>query len=274
MNITHISISRKSVWDQCQVCYRYKYHLQVPSPEEEPFYFAYGKVIHKIAEEYVSAAGSRKLGDVATDVLSGKISLERDQNGVDVLAPKLPAEYKARMPEHLRSIKILTDKIGFGGILEHPFHYDLDGEGRHIKGFIDRLIRRGDKYFILDYKTTKRGPYRKTFDTITSDLQLRAYARVVQKEFNVAAKDIKAALYYVEGGNLVAASFSQDSLDMAEQELLQAYKDIVNTPAENARPSVGQHCKRCDYRSICPFFRNQNQYDYADAISITSHLFN
>ncbi len=253
MNIEHISVSRFQLWDQCKQAYKYKYHLKFKSSEPEPFYFVYGKIIHKIAEDYVGARGEKTLYDVAADVLQGRVPIERGET--DTFAPALPPDYKNRLPEHLRSIKSLTDKIGTDGLLEYPFLFDLDPpHGKNVKGFIDRLIQKGDKWFIVDYKTTKRGKYRKDETTITHDLQLRMYARVIQRNFNVPAENISAALYYLEGGNLIAAKYTQASLDAAESQLLEAYNNIQAAGPDQVTGSVGNHCTRCDYRKICPFY--------------------
>src|ERR1051325_5200720 len=121
MNIEHISVSRESVFKECKLIYKYQYHLKIPSGVPEPFHFTYGKLIHKIAEEYVRNKGDRLLSEVAIDVLQGKIPLE-----IGVYAPMLPPEYKKRMPSHLRSIKTITEQIGMEGELEYSFRYDLD----------------------------------------------------------------------------------------------------------------------------------------------------
>jgi len=256
MNITHISISRKSVWDLCTQQYKFKYHLKVPIQGEEPIYFLYGKIVHKVAETYVTEKGKRNLGEIARDVMIGNIPLERVDEGHKPQRLFLPNEYQNKLPEHLRSIQKLTDQIGTDGITEHEFRYDLDPpHNREVTGFIDRLIEKDGKFFIIDYKTSKKGLYRKNRHTITEDLQLRTYAKVVQKEYGVEAKNIKAALYYLEGANLIGASFSQASLDSAESELLEAYKQIQQTPPENAYGNVGDWCRRCDYVKICPFYR-------------------
>jgi CRISPR/Cas system-associated exonuclease Cas4 (RecB family) len=250
MNITHISVSRYSVWDLCQQQYKYKYHLKMEAKDEEPFYFVYGTIIHKIAQEYVSARGERLISEVANDVLTGVIEYEEGKK-----APKLPPEYKKKLPEHLNAIKRLTEKTGYEGELEYHFRYDLDPpNGRHVIGFIDRLIRQGDKFWILDYKTTKQGWWRKGPSDIVNDLQLRCYARVVQRNFGAKAENIKAALYYLEGQELVGACFTEESLEQAEQELLQAYIQIQQTKPEHAKGNVGPHCKRCDYNNICPWY--------------------
>lgn len=257
MNIEHISISRTQVWDECKQKYKYRYHLNLKSPEPEPFYFTYGKVIHKIAEEYVEQGGKTTLAEITHNVLKGEIPITRDSENNPIFAPTIPPEYKSRMPDHLKSIYQITEQMGVDGQLEFEFKYDLDPpNGRFVTGFIDRLIPVSNgNYYIIDYKTTKRGIYRKTRQTIKNDLQLRCYARVVQNTFNIPADKIFCALYYLEGGDLIPVKFPQSSLDTIENELLQVYMDIENTHENSVVGTIGNHCKRCDYRKPCPFFK-------------------
>jgi CRISPR/Cas system-associated exonuclease Cas4 (RecB family) len=260
MNIEHMSVSRDGVIQLCEKQYDYKYHQKLPRPDdiEEPFYFVYGKMIHKIAEMYVENKGQLTLEQVTKQVTSGQVVLEEGfEDKPAVYAPKkILADYKKRMPKHLRAIQKLTDQIGFDGICEHAFYYDLDPpHGRHVKGFIDRLIEKNGEYWIIDYKTSKKNRWRKNRTNITKDLQLRTYARVVQREFKVPAEKIRAALYYLEDGLLLGAKFTEESLLEAEAHLLKSYKHIENLPQENAYGNVGDHCKRCDYVKLCPFYR-------------------
>ena len=254
MNINHISVSRISVFRECSAKYRFHYHTKTPSPTEEPYYFTYGKIVHKISECYVSAKGDRTIGEVTQDVLNGTISLERDEKNKKKLI--LPAEYKKKLPEHLAAIHKLTKQIGFDGEVEKPFEYDLDPPHNRIaKGFIDRVIRKGDNFFLLDYKTSKKNFYRKNSSNISKDLQLRTYARVIQREYKVPAKNIRTALYYLEQPELIGCIFSEESLASVEKELLEVYKQIESMPEDQAWGNVGEWCKRCDYRPICPFYR-------------------
>jgi RecB family exonuclease len=253
MKINHISVSRKDTWDLCKAKYKFKYHLGLKSPEEEPFYFTYGKIAHAIAEEYVKARGKKKLQDVCGDVLSGKILIE-NYEGEGQKAPALPRNYQERLKLHLRAIQKLTDQVGFDGELEYPFEYDLDPpNGRNIVGFIDRLIQKDDKFFIIDYKTTQKGKYRKTEKTIKEDLQLRCYSRVIQKKFDVPAKSIRAALYYLEEGKLLGSQFSESSLAAAEKDLLDTYRQIESADPDKTWGTIGNHCDRCEFKSMCPF---------------------
>jgi RecB family exonuclease len=254
MNIEHISVSRSKSYGQCHYYYKLKYHDKIPNPGVEQFYFTYGKVIHKIAETYVGERAARSLAEISTDVLRGKIEIEPGKK-----APPLPADYKRRMPGHLASIQKLTTQIGTDGILEYPFKFDLDPpHEKRAVGFIDRLILKGKSAFILDYKTTKKGPYRVNKSTVASDLQLRSYARVIQRDFNIKPENISAALYYLEGGDLVATKFNEESLASAEAELLDYYNKIQAHDPAKAWGTTGQHCARCEYNKMCPFYSSKS----------------
>lgn len=250
MNINHISVSRKKCFDQCAQQYKFRYHLKTPSPVDEPFYFVYGTLVHTIAELYVNNGGKTPINELAADILGGKILLEND-----LKCPALPQEYAKKLPKHLKAIQNLTDRIGTDGITEKEFRYDLDPpHGRHVTGFIDRLIIRDDKAYIIDYKTTKKGKFRVNSDSVKYDLQLRCYARVVQREYGLKPENIKAALYYLEGENLIGAQFSEEDLTRVEDELRNAFITIEQADPDKVWGKVGWHCKHCDFGTICPFY--------------------
>lgn len=254
MHIQHISVSRKKCFSLCSQQYKFRYHLKLEIPGPEPFYFVYGKIIHKIAETYVERSGEHSIGDIAQEVLRGKLEIEPGKT-----CPEIPVDYKRKMQKHLRAIQNLTERIGTDGMVEYEFKYDLDPpNNRCVTGFIDRLVIRGDKAFIIDYKTTKKGKFRVNKQTVTEDMQLRTYARVVQRNFGIKPENIKCALYYLEGEELVACQYSEASLINAEKELLADYLKIEASDPDKVWGNVGWHCKNCDYCSICPFYQTNN----------------
>jgi hypothetical protein len=262
MLIEHISISRSKSYKQCDWYYKLKYHEKIQNPGVEQWYFTYGKIVHKCAELYVQEKGQRAMGEIMTDVTRGKVELEPGKK-----APPRHADYATRLPTQLRNVQKLTTQMGFDGHCEYKFTYDLDPpHSRNILGFIDRIIIRDDKAWILDYKTTKKGPYRETRETIINDPQLRMYARVVNRDFGIAAENIKCALYYVDGGDLIGSTYTMESLLRIEQELLAVYKEIQNKPPENARGKIGPHCNRCEYNGLCTFYLN-SAYGKAGGVS-------
>jgi ATP-dependent helicase/DNAse subunit B len=254
LTIEHMSVSRYGVWDLCNQQYKYKYHLKVVSDKPEACYFIYGKIVHRAAEEYVRRKGKTPILHCAGEVFAGKLLLEDDQK----VPPKLPVEYsKEQLISHLRAIESLHQRIGFSGEIEWPFLFDLDPpHKRCVKGFIDRLVFTKDKEraYIIDYKTSKKNKWRKTKANVNYDLQLRTYAMVVNRTFGIAPEKIRAALFYLEGAELVDATFTQESIDSAATELLTSFKQIQSMRPDEVWGSPGYHCERCDYATICPFF--------------------
>jgi ATP-dependent exoDNAse (exonuclease V) beta subunit len=248
MKIEHISISRKQLWDQCQQAYKYKYHLELKSNEPEPEYFLYGKLIHKVAEDYVEGNLERNIEEILKEYIDGDLLLENKK----VI---LSQEYKKKLKSHIMNVKKLSDRIGPGGKTEWKFRFDLDPPNNKIvTGVIDRLIIKDDKCFIIDYKTTKKGFWRKNSNTIRSDIQLLCYAMIVNKTLGIEAENIRAALYYLEGGDLIPTKFNQVSIDKTKELLLETYNNIYEKQPDDVLGKVGQHCRRCDFRKICPFY--------------------
>lgn len=248
MKIEHISISRKQLWDQCQQAYKYKYHLELKSNEPEPEYFLYGKLIHKVAEDYVESNLEKNIEEILKEYVSGDILLENKK----VI---LSQEYKKKLKSHIMNVKKLSDRIGPGGKTEWKFRFDLDPPNNKIvTGVIDRLIIKDNKCFIIDYKTTKKGFWRKNSNTIRSDIQLLCYAMIVNKTLGIEAENIRAALYYLEGGDLIPTKFNQTSIDKTKELLLETYNNIYEKQPDDVLGKVGQHCRRCEWRKICPFY--------------------
>jgi ATP-dependent exoDNAse (exonuclease V) beta subunit len=254
MNIEHISVSRGLTYDKCQHEYKLKYHLKLKSPDPEKPWFKYGKVIHTIAEKYVEGKGEIPILEITKDVLNKKIPIEKNFDKL-VYCPDLLPSYKQRLPIHVKNVEKITKNLGFEGRTEYEFNYDLDPPNKKIlKGFIDRLIVRDGIWIIIDYKTTKPGKWRKNIESIKHDLQLRTYAKIINKEFKVDPKNIKAALYYLEDNQFVPTSFTQESIDSAERELLELYNKIQDQDPLTVIGNVGEHCELCDYKKVCSFY--------------------
>ena len=76
----HISVSRKQTWTECQAKYRFRYHLKMlPEGPIQP-YFVYGKVVHKIAEEYVRLQGQTPIEKIAAEFHLPDFKLAHDEH--------------------------------------------------------------------------------------------------------------------------------------------------------------------------------------------------
>lgn len=251
MKINHLSVSRSQCFEQCQQQYKYRYHLQVIPDKPEQLYFMYGKLVHKAAELYVEQKGEEKIEKIGEKLLKKEIIFE-NTNDLHRLTP----EYNNKFWNHLLAVKKLTDKIGFEGEIEHKIEYDLFPPNKKILlGFIDRLFFKNDLAFIIDYKTSKDNAWRKNKSTIKHDLQMNAYALYVNEKFNIPPEKIHAALFYLEGSKMVSTNFTEEGLRKCKEKLKNIYCNIENIDENKVVGNVGNHCYRCDYSNICPFFR-------------------
>ena len=257
MKIEHLSVSRTQLWQECKVKYKYKYHLGLKSNFPEQPWFEYGKIVHKSAELFVESKGQTPIREFTEQILNGKIALE---DGAEPKKINLESSYALRLGTHLRSIETITKhRLGHDGFIEWDFLFDLSPPNKLIlKGFIDRLIPKKDgSYLVLDYKTTKKGPFRKTPATIKDDLQLQAYAMVVSETLNVEPQNILLALYYLDDSQLVQVRHDKETLDKCKIKLATIHEQIADTDPDRAVPTVGYHCSRCEYRDICPWSRKK-----------------
>jgi len=254
--IEHISISRSGLFHECQQKYKYRYHLKVISDKPEAPWFVYGKFIHRVAELYVIDKGATDIFSIATNIINENIEFEDIEK-----FKKLDSHYKNKIKTHLINVEKISKKLGFEGEVEHEVKLDLDEPNqKFLLGYIDRLFFKDNKAFILDYKTTKIGIYRKTKETIKKDLQLRAYAYYVHKKFNVPPEDIHTALYYLDDSKFISAKYNLQEIYEAKDELKKDYITIMNLHENSVHGNVGSHCKRCDYENVCPFYASQRAY--------------
>lgn len=250
MKIEHISVSRNQCYELCHMQYKYKYHLQVTTNQPTPFYFTFGKLIHRIIEEHTKSKGEKSIQRIKSEILSGVLEFQPGEK-----CPHLDNESHLRLNKNLHNYMNLAEKIGYEGETEWNFLIDIDQPNkRMLKGFIDRLIIKNNTAFILDFKTTKPSKWRKDSNTITKDFQLACYCWIVNKTFGIPAKNIKAALYYLEDAKLVPVSFGEKTLESVPTKLVNAFKEIERYDPDKVIGNVGEHCRRCDYRSMCPFY--------------------
>jgi CRISPR/Cas system-associated exonuclease Cas4 (RecB family) len=254
MLINHLSVSRGQCYEECQQKYKYRYHLKVIPDQPEQIYFVYGKLVHKAAELYVQEKGSRSIIEYGKDLLYGNIKFQDTEK-----LYLLNTSYKNKFWEHLKVIQLFTEKVGFDGELECEITYDLDPPNQKIlTGFIDRLIIKNNKAIIIDYKTSKNNSWRKTKETIKKDLQLNTYAAYVSEKFNIEPENIQAALVYVEGGNVISTNFNKQYLEKTKNDLKNLFYQIENSDENKVIGNIGNHCNRCDFNNICPFFRKSS----------------
>lgn len=249
MKCEHMSVSRADTYNTCNYKYKLRYELAV-IPEQK-FYFVFGKIYHKIVEEYIKLKGEKDIYQITKMVLDGELKIDGDN-----VAPRLLPDQKNRLGQHIENFLKFNDKIGCIGECEVPFSIDLDPpHGKNWVGFIDRLIIKNDMYFIIDYKTSKKNRWRKNSITIRKDPQIIGYCYIIHKLYNAKPENIRALLFYSEDGDAIdSRTFTKEELEEVPKKLLDIYNNILIQDKDAVVGNVGEHCFNCDYSQICPFY--------------------
>jgi RecB family exonuclease len=125
--------------------------------------------------------------------------------------------------------------------VETPFEFNLD-DTVVIRGFIDRIDLIGDRFRIVDYKTTKNTKYLEPF-------QLNLYGLWLRKEYP-DIKDFDASYVLLRHKSKTKDyTFNIKDLDRSHKELIDYANKIKNEEAWNTNPSP--LCKFCDFYELC-----------------------
>lgn len=264
-----LSYSSYRTYLECPL--RWKFLYVERRPETPRGYFTFGRVVHSVLEELVrpfvvptarrTEAGEtqRTLDDWPTGAVAPSApaprmtpeellaAYERAWSGEGYSSPEEEARYRALGRDLL---------LRYHGRLEQdpprPIaveqHLEAKWDGIPIHGYIDRIDRTvSGGLEVVDYKTSRELSH----DDARESDQLSLYQVLV--ESNYPAPVERLTLYHLRSLTaLRTPARDRTSLDPLHVRL--------GTVADGIReqafdPTPGRHCSRCDFRAICPEFR-------------------
>jgi putative RecB family exonuclease len=140
--------------------------------------------------------------------------------------------------------------------IEYPVNIDLTGSGRYkIRGYIDRLVKRGDgEYEIHDYKTNKSLPTQEEKDV---DRQLALYQIGIQKSWP-DVREVTLVWHFVRFDTIIRSKRTSVELEELRQVLAAKIDEIEAAVARDDFPAnKSPLCNYCDYKPICPMWRHE-----------------
>ena len=262
-----LSYSSYRLYLECPL--RWKYIYLEHRPEEPRGYFTFGRVVHSVLEElirpFVVPAAKRVAPSDTQRTLDEwpgataapprpRFSAEellaaydRAWSGDGYTSADEEARYRALGREMLLRYHAKLEREPPRPIAVEE-HLETRWDGIPIHGYLDRIDRTGAGGLeVVDYKTSRE---LSAEDARGSD-QLSLYQVLVEGNYPEPVE--RLTLYHLRSLTpLASPARDRRSLDPLHVRLGSVVDGIR---AEAFEPTPGRHCARCDFRSICPEFR-------------------
>ena len=191
--MAHISYSEFKIWTECPYKHKLKYIDRVNAFEGNE-YTAFGTAIHSACEHGIvddtidMQAHFEKAFLQEIQKLPTKVKDSLEQHTIDQMmnqGRELALQAIPTLKEYFgNDVEVLSVEERLNESVNIPDRYNF-------KGFVDLVIKSGDKIHILDWKTCSWGwDARKKSDKITT-YQLTFYKHYFAKKYDVDAKDIE-----------------------------------------------------------------------------------
>jgi len=234
MFVSTVSNSKHSLYFQCKLAYKYRYHDRYVGTPKNELALNFGSYIHKILEDGVNAKHISELQDLAE---------------THKATYKIPNHYRDRTEICLRNFLKWNSQLSETVGTEIKYEVDL-AKGITVNGIIDRVIKGKDGgVLIIDYKTSKR---EKTQMDLFFDKQLQGYAYAIHKELGVPLDKIVCAHYYPVTNNFVSVHFGRKRIGIWQNKMVEDVWRMRKAKVADLCPSENQFCNWCDYREVCP----------------------
>ncbi|MEX1138138.1 MAG: PD-(D/E)XK nuclease family protein [Bacteroidota bacterium] len=265
---------------KCPLQFYYHYVLGLREREEvgeEVEQYAVGTIVHEILNDFFQPAIDRVLTmadldsarmDSLTEKAFGK-ALGSNLKGASLL---LMEQTAGRLREFLHDYQEQMIKEGEIEILGVEQTLSIIKDGHRFSGRVDRIERRGEKTFILDYKVRQDDtPYRikwkkfvagqpETWSESVGSVQLPLYA-LLYSELSKTPADTIAAAYIFLGRNQLNKEIETGISD--EEMKVERYTELetvitglaqeIKDPKRPFEPTRDQkkQCPRCPYQVMC-----------------------
>ncbi|MBI4836089.1 MAG: PD-(D/E)XK nuclease family protein [Candidatus Abawacabacteria bacterium] len=240
-----LSYSALQTFRTCPLQYKYAYLDKFPGEQTASMHF--GTLLHQVMEELYATNLLPVSKDELINIISNKWrgdlyqsdQFQAEQDFKEAIAIASREWEKRQSP-------IAHHTIG----LEKPFIFKVIDDFL-VRGRIDRVDKVDNETLeIIDYKTGRMVPSQ---GELENNLQLAVYY-VALRALWPNMKKVKLTLYYLRPD--MAVSF-EPGLDFEQMSLDKLKTVIASIKQSDFGPTVGSHCQRCSYRSVCPMMKHK-----------------
>jgi predicted RecB family nuclease len=188
--VSHISYSELKNWDFCPF-----YHKLVYIDKHEAFkgneYTAFGTAVHDVCEKKLlkedfnpDETFVEKFKETLKELHEGAVEFSLDN------AMKMVPQAKAIFPEIEPAMKAYFGDTYEVYSSEEMLYEPIDDHDLKFKGYVDAVIKIGDKYHIVDWKTCSWGWNAQRRNDKMTTYQLTLYKHYFCKKHNIDPKNV------------------------------------------------------------------------------------
>ena len=186
----HISYSEVRIWNECAYKHKLKYLDKINEFNGNEFTL-FGTALHDVCEKMLISGSSEGSKYFTHRFLS---AIEEFKLGGGSLDPQLLSEMNDQGVGLSPKILPGVEKY-FGGYevfsTEEKLYEEIEGVDNQFKGYIDAVLKKGDTYHIIDWKTCSWGwNARKKADKVLN-YQLTLYKHFFAKKHKIDPKNIE-----------------------------------------------------------------------------------
>lgn len=240
-----LSPSQATLYDQCPR--RYALERRLRAVNNDSPYLRFGSIVHEVLERAEKAAmkDGRSHSDLPTSL---RFLAEVWEHYPPFGPPPLDEAWRRRAEA------LFEEMYGHwpgGDDVPVALEVDLDTAigGVEWVGRADRVDRIGSGLKVVDYKTSKTPP---TLKDAGGSLQLGYYVLAAANHPSLTrhGSPVAAELWYpLARSRRKVYPFDMERLDEVRDALAAVAAGVSR---EDWAPKVGNHCDRCDFRSVCP----------------------
>ena len=254
----HISYSEFRIWNECPYKHKLSYIDKVNKFQGSQ-YTAFGTAVHSVCENVLKDSTldkQRHFEEIFTEEL-GKLSEEIREN-IDLNMLKDMYDQGAELAE--LAIPALKEHFGdFELVSTEEELYEPMGniDGQIFKGFIDLVIKVGEKYHILDWKTCSWGWKAEKRNDKLVTYQLTLYKKYFAQKYGIepsniethfgllkrTAKTNKVEIFRVTSGNKKTEN---------------AFKMLSNTVHNILKENHVKNRLACTKDFVCEFYKTEH----------------
>lgn len=238
-----LSNSSMSLYGECPLKYKFKYIDGIP--EKPRHFFSFGQSVHSALEFYYS--GARAASPTLPELLENYKSVWVSAGYKDEFQEKEYFENGVGILTSFHAKHSKTYHTPFQ--VEYLFNFEFDGVP--ITGRIDRIDKMPDgRLAVLDYKTGKK----LATGRLDIDTQLTLYQFACETELKTEVAEL--TFYHLPSLKEHRCGPRGNDLILQLKDRIVSTADSIKAEKFDPKPSEAV-CRWCDYRPLCPVFKNQ-----------------